>query len=849
MHKTSTATPAVWTKLRVGMNPWTLADLTSEWEKLAAADMEEDAKLSQMREYHHIDRWPLLAAASAGVVELTTRYRHDKEGRVYAAAPFPLTSLPSRLRAAITSPDQGRMVALVDYRSSHWSILAHESKDAKLVADLSGDLYGELASFVLDKDAAERRKQVKVAVNAWNNGGGAGPMMDAGLSEAEAQALIETLDSRFGPGGCWAKAGAFRSKLVQRALDKGWAQEEWKAAGVALMRLEAKVLARFCTMAEDAGFETVLPLHDGALLSCDGPEDGPALVKLAAKALTGSVSDADTWATCGVGHTWHHASGAANASHAQLEADGPNLVGEDLRLACSSMLNKEPEPWTLPSFVWVGAPNSAQSIAASSNKATAKHKSSIKELKEARAWARQARARTLWGPSVEPMESEADQDLWLRRASRDPDAPRIVYCARNPGVLWVERAPKNEHEEQLAELGQWPADPVRSAEAGEAVMRFMADKYGTASPGKGKCPFRLADRDIAFHHTATHGQYDAVRTWLLSLPEWDGTERIEKLLPDYFAAEDTKVTRAMGQRWMLGCARRVLHPGCKMDTVLVLVGKQGARKTTGLEALAPGSSFTSMSINPADKDCVLRASRYAVVEWGELAYARRREAEALKQYLTLTEDTLRRPYAPGDETIPRRGVIVATTNDHAILEDKTGSRRFWPVEVGDVKLEAIKADHAQLWAEAMHLHLTCPDMPHWMDDELALELAKAQEDFESDDPAESAVYDALVRLVGQSSASEQNTSGYTVKSFPATRDEAGEKLLSFRLAEVVDELGPRYRNVVLTRPRLLSVLRSLGFRPARATMHGGLRVKCWEGPVPQKQAGSGYPGPVPVWGK
>jgi len=49
---------------------------------------------------------------------------------------------------------------------------------------------------------------------------------------------------------------------------------------------------------------------------------------------------------------------------------------------------------------------------------------------------------------------------------------------------------------------------------------------------------------------------------------------------------------------------------------------------------------------------------------------------------------------------PRRLVFVGTTNEDEFLADKTGNRRWLPVEVSKVDVKAIKTDLLLLWAEA-----------------------------------------------------------------------------------------------------------------------------------------------------
>ena len=81
------------------------------------------------------------------------------------------------------------------------------------------------------------------------------------------------------------------------------------------------------------------------------------------------------------------------------------------------------------------------------------------------------------------------------------------------------------------------------------------------------------------------------------------------------------------------------------------------------------------------------------------------DAEALKQFVTLTHDVIRLPYAREHVKLPRRQVIWGTTNDAVFLRAQEGNRRFLIVEVAE-KLDFGKYSDEyvnQVWAEAVHI--------------------------------------------------------------------------------------------------------------------------------------------------
>jgi putative DNA primase/helicase len=74
----------------------------------------------------------------------------------------------------------------------------------------------------------------------------------------------------------------------------------------------------------------------------------------------------------------------------------------------------------------------------------------------------------------------------------------------------------------------------------------------------------------------------------------------------------------------------------------------------------------------------------------------------VKAFLATKEDTYRPAYAERVITLPRCCVFAGTSNPKQVFNDPTGNVRFWPVECsGVLKLDQIRDDRDQLWAEAV----------------------------------------------------------------------------------------------------------------------------------------------------
>jgi len=194
-----------------------------------------------------------------------------------------------------------------------------------------------------------------------------------------------------------------------------------------------------------------------------------------------------------------------------------------------------------------------------------------------------------------------------------------------------------------------------------------------------------------------------VTDWLQSL-EWDGTSRIGDFLTKSLNVADTPLAREYATRWVTAVAARTLHPGCKMDNVLVLVGGQGFYKSTVLETLVGGDLFSDTAIDLRSKDAYQQVHQVAIYEFGEFRALRVSQAH-VKQFLSSKTDRFRPPYKRTIEVHPRHTVFAATSNEMEILTDETGSRRYWPVLVpGKYRqgLVWLVDNREQLLAEAVH---------------------------------------------------------------------------------------------------------------------------------------------------
>lgn len=206
---------------------------------------------------------------------------------------------------------------------------------------------------------------------------------------------------------------------------------------------------------------------------------------------------------------------------------------------------------------------------------------------------------------------------------------------------------------------------------------------------------------------ATEHQFNAVKSYLDGL-EWDGVPRVDTLWIDYFGAEDSAYIRAVCRKFLCAAVARVYQPGVKFDNMPVFSGPQGCGKSTFLAKLGRQwhtDSLTSFEGKEAAE--VIQGSW--LIEVGELNAMNRSEINAVKQFLSRTEDNFRAAYGRRTGRYPRRCVFVGTTNDAEYLRDQTGNRRFWPVDLDPDRaskcpfVDFTAEEVGQVWAEAKHL--------------------------------------------------------------------------------------------------------------------------------------------------
>ena len=224
---------------------------------------------------------------------------------------------------------------------------------------------------------------------------------------------------------------------------------------------------------------------------------------------------------------------------------------------------------------------------------------------------------------------------------------------------------------------------------------YMEKAYGISSNGK-------VDGALSLH-SAKHA-FNDVQTYLNGLV-WDGVERLDTLFVDYLGAEDSDYTRAVTRKSFVAAVARAMQPGTKFDQMLIISGPQGIGKSTILDKMSRGWFNDSIRTFEGKEASELLQGVW-IVEVAELDAFRRSDVSRIKQFISQRADRFRAAYGRHVKEMPRCCVFFGTTNSEEYLTDRTGNRRFWPVNAGVERAtksvwQDLPNEVDQLWAEAV----------------------------------------------------------------------------------------------------------------------------------------------------
>lgn len=330
---------------------------------------------------------------------------------------------------------------------------------------------------------------------------------------------------------------------------------------------------------------------------------------------------------------------------------------------------------------------------------------------------------------VESLTGDGTDDSWMRKLQRTKSG----VPESNPyNCIWImqhdpqlkNRFGLDEFAHRIVVLGNLPWRTVNGSDLwGDTDDACIRNYLSTVYQIKGKGII-----DDAITEVMNQNKFHPVREYLTAL-NWDGTERVDSLFIDFIGAKDTPYIRAVTRKWLCGAIARVMEPGIKFDTAIVLYGEQGLGKSVILERLG-GKWFNNTLQDIKTKDALEQIQGAWINELAELSPTYKNDNEIVKAFLSRTTDRFRVPYGRRTEEYPRQCVFAGSTNNLLFLKDRTGNRRFWPIS-GDKRRKVrnswdlSKDEVDQIWAEAFMMWANGESLV--LDEQLEQEAIKIQQ--------------------------------------------------------------------------------------------------------------------------
>ena len=312
--------------------------------------------------------------------------------------------------------------------------------------------------------------------------------------------------------------------------------------------------------------------------------------------------------------------------------------------------------------------------------------------------------------------------------------PKVIktFNPENPKeevTITIDKMQKVDANELLAELENIPKESPNAFRYNVYTQQIQLGTGENAKICEGKRSIeryylelarqnKRISKDVAFDvvvQVARQNEYNPVTDYLDHVSKNVAPAYIDRLATKYLRPEDEKFDKPtlydeMLRKTLIAAVARAYDEGCKFDNACVIIGDQGARKSTFWSVL--GGEFFSDALRDINgKDSLQVLSSAWIMEWAELeAITNKKMAGDIKSFLSQSTDVYRVPYGKVAEKFKRRGIIVGTSNrQDGFLVDETGNRRFWCVVTtktidNPIDCEALLDQRDAIWSAACALY-------------------------------------------------------------------------------------------------------------------------------------------------
>ena len=243
--------------------------------------------------------------------------------------------------------------------------------------------------------------------------------------------------------------------------------------------------------------------------------------------------------------------------------------------------------------------------------------------------------------------------------------------------------------------------------------------------------FRVIESDYV-------AEYNPFAFYLERLPPWNGDlDHILGLSMSVMVKGGTDEQFLFAEylkKWLVGMVAAWVNPQVVNNVILVLIGPQGAYKTTWFNYLLPPELrryfYTKTNASRMSKDDLLVLAQYGLVCCEELDTMRPAELNQLKAAVTMLSVDERAAYARYHEHRPHIASFCGTGNSLQFLSDPTGNRRWLPFEVESIEPPHDNPlDYRNIYSQAYSLYRK--GFRYWFTQPEIERLARHNQQFET----------------------------------------------------------------------------------------------------------------------
>ena len=204
-------------------------------------------------------------------------------------------------------------------------------------------------------------------------------------------------------------------------------------------------------------------------------------------------------------------------------------------------------------------------------------------------------------------------------------------------------------------------------------------------------------------------QYHPVKSYLDSLPEWDGHDHIADLLRMVHCRDCTpEKFDFYVRRWLVAMVAATIDDEVVNHQIFVLLGPQGTYKTSFMNNLLPPELRRYFCVKTNSqrmtKDDAFALTENILIDMEEIDSMGRQEVNQLKAMASQPFVKDRPAYGRSKVRLPHVASFCATGNNMQFLTDDTGNRRWLVFEVDHIENPwTVAINYAAVYSQIRHL--------------------------------------------------------------------------------------------------------------------------------------------------